>query len=101
MPLRMMCMCAHLQLVHSQPAQKKRKNCYLRFAFYLRCQDWFAYSKQGSQGNGRPDVSVELLVPVTAYIMFMCSWRFAKLKSSTCTIIDHLIWYGRMQIYAN
>ena len=35
-------------------------------------------------------MSVELLVPVTAYIMFMCTWRFAKLKSSTCTIIDHL-----------
>ena len=25
MPLRMMCMCAHSQLVHSQPAQKKKK----------------------------------------------------------------------------
>ena len=35
-------------------------------------------------------VSVELLVPVTAYIMFMYSWRFAKLKSSTRTLIDHL-----------
>ena len=33
MPLRMMCMCAHSQLVYSQPAQKKGKIAILDLLF--------------------------------------------------------------------
>ena len=36
MPLRMMCMCAHSQLVYSQPAQKKEKLLFeICFSFAL------------------------------------------------------------------